>query len=302
MRDVLDTVGRTPLVRLKTPPGHAEIRAKLEFANPGRSVKDRIARAMVLDARRSGALGPGGGVIEATSGNTGIGLAVVCAALGHPLTLVLPESMTSERLTVARALGARVVTTDADAGMAGAMEEAERLSELDGAFLTRQFTNPANPLVHEETTGPEILDALAGRRIDALVAGVGTGGTITGVGRLLRSAHPEMRIIAVEPSGSPVLSGGEPGPHRIQGIGAGFVPPLLDRALLDAVATVDDLDAWEESRRLAVGEGLFVGVSAGAAVVAARREAEALGEGSIVVTVLPDSGERYLSVEHYFAA
>ncbi len=265
-------------------------------------MKDRIARAMVLDARRSGALGPGGGVIEATSGNTGIGLAVVCAALGHPLTLVLPESMTSERLTVARALGARVVTTDADAGMSGAMEEAERLSELDGAFLTRQFTNPANPLVHEETTGPEILEALAGRRIDALVAGVGTGGTITGVGRLLRSAHPEMRIIAVEPSGSPVLSGGEPGPHRIQGIGAGFVPPLLDRALLDAVATVDDLDAWEESRRLAVGEGLFVGVSAGAAVVAARREAEALGEGSIVVTVLPDSGERYLSVEHYFAA
>jgi cysteine synthase A len=299
MRSIEESIGRTPLVQLKTPPSSAEIWAKVEAANPGGSVKDRIALAMIDDAVERGVLKPGGTVVEATSGNTGIGLAVVCAVREYPLVLVLPESMSRERLAAAEALGARVVTTAVELGMRGSIEEAERLAEQEGAFWPKQFENPANPAVHERTTGPEIVRGL-GAKVDAFVAGVGTGGTITGVGRYLKGLDPSTQLIAVEPASSAVLSGREAGPHRIQGIGAGFVPAVLDTSLLDGIEPIDDIEAWEVSREVARTDGLFVGVSAGAALVGARRVAERLGAGKKVVTVLPDTGERYLSLAPYF--
>lgn len=299
MPDALRLIGRTPAVRLATPDGHAELWAKIECKNLGGSVKDRIALAMIEDARASGDLEPGQPVVEATSGNTGIGLAIVCGCYGHPLTLVLPESASPERVAIAKALGAEVVVTPAEGGMCGAIAEAIRL-ESEGAYRTSQFENPSNPAAHERTTGPEIAEHLGGSAPDAFVAGVGTGGTIMGTALYLRSLSKAMRVLAVEPAASPVLSGGAPGPHRIEGIGAGFAPPLLDLAVLDDIETVDDLDAWRMSRTLAREQGLFVGVSAGAAVVAAMREAARLGSGKTVFTLLPDGGERYVSLEPYF--
>lgn len=299
MSSILDSIGNTPLIRLRDEAGAAEVWAKFEAANPGGSIKDRIALAMIEDARARGALLPGAPVVEATSGNTGIGLAVVCAALGHPLTLVLPESMSAERLAAAEALGAKVITTPVDAGMAGSVDAALSIARDTGAFCPQQFDNPANPAIHERTTGPEIVEQL-GKPVDAFVAVAGTGGTITGVARFLRSCDPRVLIVAVEPSGSAVLSGCEPGPHMIQGIGPGFVPGVLDRTLIDRVLTCGDREAWDTARSVAREDGLLCGISSGAAVSAARRIARELGPGASVVTVLPDTGERCLSLAPYF--
>ena len=299
MHSLLASIGNTPLVRLTSEPGSARIWAKVEFANPGGSVKDRVALAMIEDALATGELVLGAPVVEATSGNTGIGLAVVCAVLGHPLTLVLPESMSVERLAAAQALGAKVVTTSVDDGMAGSVAAANSIARDTGAFCPRQFDNPSNPAAHERTTGPEIAAAL-GSRVDAFVSAVGTGGTITGVGRYLKRLNPDTLIVAVEPSGSAVLSGCAPGPHMIQGIGAGFIPAVLDRTIIDRIETVGDREAWEMARRVAREDGAFCGISSGAAVVAARRVALELGPDANVVTLLPDTGERYISLAPYF--
>jgi len=299
MSRLLDTIGHTPLIQLTEEAGAARVWAKVEAANPGGSVKDRIALVMLEDARERGALAPGAPVVEATSGNTGIGLAVVCAVLGHPLTLVLPESMSAERLAAASALGAKVVTTDADAGISGSIACVRSIVRDTGAFCPWQFENPANPYAHYRTTGPEIAEQL-GRRVAAFVATVGTGGTITGTGRYLKEVDATTLIVAVEPQGSPVLAGGQAGAHMIQGIGAGFVPAVLDRSLLDEIISVGDADAWEMSRRVAREDGAFCGISSGAAVVAARAIARRLGPDNDVVTVLPDTGERYVSLAPYF--
>jgi len=299
MHSVIDTIGNTPLVLLAAEATGARVWAKVESANPGGSVKDRIALAMIMGARACGELAPGAPVVEATSGNTGIGLAIVCSALGHPLTLVLPESMSVERLAIAEALGAKIVLTDADAGMSGSVEAVAAISAHTGAYCPRQFENPANPAAHEKTTGPEIVQAL-GKRVDAFVAAVGTGGTVTGVGRCLKRLWPDALIVGVEPAGSPVLSGGEAGPHMIQGIGAGFVPKVFDPEVVDEIATVSDRESWEMSRRIARESGVFCGISSGAAVCAARRVASRLPSDASVVTLLPDTGERYISLAPYF--
>ncbi len=299
MSSILDSIGKTPLVRLRVEEGAGQVWAKFEAANPGGSVKDRIALSMIEDARERGVLAPGAPVVEATSGNTGIGLAVVCAALGYPLTLVLPESMSSERLAVAEALGAKVVTTSVGAGMIGSIEAAYSIARDTGAYCPRQFENPANPAVHERTTGPEITDEIA-RHVDAFVAVAGTGGTVTGVGRHLKRLDPGVLVVAVEPAGSAVLSGGKPGTHMIQGIGPGFVPDVLDRSVIDEIATCGDKDAWEMSRRIAREDGMLCGISSGAAVVVARAVALRLGPEATVVTILPDTGERSLSLAPYF--
>lgn len=283
-----------------SPSGGATILAKLEFYNPGRSVKDRIALHMINVAEREGKLPPGGTIIEATSGNTGIGLALVAVARGYQLVLVMPETMSQERISLLRACGARVYLTPGDKGMAGSVELAERLLEENPDwFMPRQFENPANPEAHRLTTGPEILRQLPGPPA-AFVAGVGTGGTITGVGEILREKFPEVKIVAVEPAASPVLSGGQPGPHKIQGIGAGFIPPVLNRSLIDEIITVSDADAYLAAMEVAKKEGLLVGISSGAALYAARLVAATLPAGQLVLTVLPDTGERYLSLEPYF--
>jgi len=295
---ILDLVGGTPLVRLpRLNDTHADILAKLEFQNPMASVKDRIAKAMIEAAEADGSLRPGMRVIEPTSGNTGIGLAFVCAAKGYPLTLTMPDSMSLERRAILRGLGAELVLTPAAGGMKGAIQKAGELLDAagDGAFMPQQFDNPANPAAHRRTTAEEIWAATGGA-VDVLVAGVGTGGTITGVGSVLKERRPEARVVAVEPAASPVLSGGEPGPHKIQGIGAGFVPGVFDVSLLDEVVRVTDDDALETARRAAREEGLFVGISSGAALWAALRVARREGmAGKRIVTVIPSFGERYLS-------
>jgi cysteine synthase A len=310
---ILARIGRTPLVRLRRlaggaagspddqrggqPAGIGDVFAKCEQLNPGGSVKDRAALAMIEAAEREGRLAPGRSiVVEATSGNTGIGLALVCAVKGYRLLLTMPENMSLERQALLRSYGAELHLTPAALVMRGAVEEARALAARHpDAFMPLQFSNPANPEVHRRTTGPEILAELGGRVPDALVAGVGTGGTITGVGKALRLVHPRMAIIAVEPASSAVLSGGAAGPHRIQGIGAGFVPENLDRGLLTEVRRVTDEDAIRWQQALAQREGLLVGVSSGAAVKIAVDVARALGVGATVLTVLPDTGERYLS-------
>lgn len=293
---VTDMIGETPLLALRrlAPPGR-EVLVKVESRNPGGSVKDRIALAMVEDAERRGLLPPGGTIVEATSGNTGIGLAVVAAARGYKLILTMPEDMSAERQRLLRWLGAELHLTPAIEGMSGAVWAAQELARQPGTFLASQFDNPANPLAHYRTTGPEILRQTGGR-LDAFVAGVGTGGTITGVGRALREALPGVRIVAVEPASSAVLSGGRPGFTRIHGLGAGFVPGVLDRSLIDEVIAVPDEVAMEWSVRLGQEEGILAGFSSGAAVYAAVQVAGRLPEGSRVVTVLPDTGERYLSM------
>ena len=292
----LGQIGNTPLVgltRLSDPAG-ATVWGKLEGTNPGGSVKDRIALAMVEQAEKDGCIRPGDTIVEPTSGNTGIGLSLVCAVKGYRLILTMPDTMSLERRRLLGAYGAELVLTPGAQGMRGAIEKAEEIATAKKCFLPQQFKNPANPRIHEETTGPEILAALDGK-IDAFVAGVGTGGTITGVGHVLRRHNPKIHIVAVEPADSPVLSGGEPGPHKIQGIGAGFIPDVLDTAVYNEVITVSNDDALNTARRLAREEGLFCGISSGANIFAALQVARKLGPGKNVVTMLCDTGERYLS-------
>ncbi|GAB5544289.1 MAG: cysteine synthase A [Sandaracinaceae bacterium] len=293
---VLDLVGRTPLIRLKklSPKRGAEICGKLERNNPAGSVKDRPALFMIEAAEDAGQLREGSTLIEATSGNTGISLAAMSAVKGYRCVLVMPEDMSVSRRQILKSYGAEVILTPSMEGMAGAVERANRmLEETDGAFMPSQFDNPANPHSHEATTAEEIWKACGGE-VDAFVAGVGTGGTVTGVGKVLKERNPEVKIVAVEPRASAVLSGGKPGLHGIQGLGAGFVPGVLDRALIDEILTVTDLAADRMTRRLAKEEGLLVGPSAGANVHAAQELAKRMKPGQRVVTILCDGGERYL--------
>ncbi|NOX19939.1 MAG: cysteine synthase A [Nitrospirae bacterium] len=297
--DVLSLIGRTPLVRINhlADDSYAEIYAKLEGYNPGGSVKDRIALNMIETAEREGKLRPGGTIVEPTSGNTGIGLAMVAAVKGYRLILTMPETMTVERRKLLKAFGAELVLTPGDRGMMGAVEEAERMClENPDYFMPQQFENPANPEVHRKTTAIEIIDDLGGVP-DAFVAGVGTGGTITGTGEVFKQKRKDCYIVAVEPAASAVLSGGEPGKHKIPGIGAGFFPGVLNKDVYDEVIPVSDEDAASMTRELALKEGLLVGVSSGAAMWAALKVAKRLGKGKKVVVVLPDRGERYLSME-----
>ncbi|MCH9681278.1 MAG: cysteine synthase A [Deltaproteobacteria bacterium] len=303
--DIVGLIGDTPLVRLRFVAGdastHARVWGKCEMMNPGGSVKDRIALAMIEAGEASGALRPGETVlVEPTSGNTGIGLALVAAVKGYRLILTMPESMSLERRNLLRAYGAEIVLTPDDRTMEGAVAAAEELCRKPGHHMLQQFENPANPQVHRRTTGPEIIKQLQGSTIDGFVAAVGTGGTVTGVGGALREHNPAVTVVAVEPSRSAVLSGQPPGPHKIQGIGAGFVPGVLDRKVYDEVFTVDDEDAYRMKQRLAHEEGLLVGISAGANVVAATRLAQRLGPEANVVTVLCDTGERYFSLDEFF--
>jgi len=296
---VLGLIGSTPLVKLNRirVAGAAHILAKLELANPGGSVKDRIALSMVEAAERNGYLEKGATVVEPTSGNTGIGLALVSAVKGYKLILVMPDNMSIERRQVFQAYGARIVLTPGSQGMLGALRRAEELvRENPDYFMPQQFNNPANPHIHYKTTGKEIWRQTGGR-IDAFVAGVGTGGTLTGVGRFLKSKKPGIKVIAVEPKDCSVLLGGKPGAHKIQGIGAGFIPEVLDVDLLDGVIKVNDEDARKMAKKLAREEGLLVGISSGANVWASLQVARKLGKGKIVVTVLADTGERYLSTD-----
>jgi cysteine synthase A len=295
---VLELIGATPLVRLRRipKPGGATVLAKMESLNPGGSVKDRIALAMVEDAERRGRLAPGATLVEPTSGNTGIGLAMVCAVRGYRLILTMPDDMSLERQRLLARYGAEIHLTPAMEGMTGAVFAAQEiLREHPGYVMPMQFENPANPEAHRRTTALEILDA-TDERVHVFVAGVGTGGTVTGVGSVLKERVPGVRVVGVEPARSPVLSGGRARPHGIQGIGASFVPGVLDRAVLDEVVTVRDEDATAMARRLARDEGLLVGISSGANVWAACQIAESLPADQVVVTVLCDTGERYLSV------
>ena len=301
--NVLQLIGNTPLVRLRNlvSPETATVWVKCEQQNPGGSVKDRIALAMIEDAERQGRITPGRSVIvEPTSGNTGIGLALVCAVKRYKLILTLPANMSLERRAMLKAYGAELVLTEAERYMEGSVARAEELCRRPDHFMPQQFNNPANPEVHRRTTGPEIVEQMAGERVDAFIAGVGTGGTITGVGEVLRSRWSDVKIVAVEPSASPVLSGGQPGLHNIQGIGADFIPAVLNQKIYDEVRTVTDRDAWETKQLLAKREGLLVGISAGANVNVALAVARELGPGKNVVTVLPDTGERYFSLGEYF--
>jgi cysteine synthase A len=301
-KHITELIGRTPLVCLNqlSPDGGATIYAKVESFNPGGSVKDRICLNMINEAERQGKLKPGGTIVEPTSGNTGIGLALIAAVRGYKLILVMPESMSMERASLLSSYGAQLVLTAAWEGMKGSIKEAESIvAQNPSYFMPDQFSNPANPAMHRQTTALEIWEALDGR-IDAFVAAVGTGGTITGCGEVLKQRNAQVKVVAVEPSGSPVLSGGDPGPHKIQGIGAGFVPKVLNRSILDGVVTVTDDQAYQTAKLLAKREGLLVGISSGANVFAAQKVAQELGPGKNVVTVLCDTGERYISIEKYF--
>jgi cysteine synthase A len=299
--NIADHVGRTPMVSLtRMAPEGTEVYGKLESFNPGGSVKDRIGVAMIEAAEREGRIEPGiTTIVEATSGNTGIALAFVCAAKGYDLVLTMPQGMSREREGLLRLYGATVQVTESLGGMNEAVDAAREMASRPHVFLPDQFSNPANPEIHRRTTGREILDALEGR-VDVFVAGVGTGGTITGVGEVLREHNPQCRLVAVEPAASAVLSGRLPGPHKIQGIGAGFVPAVLRRELLDEVIAVQDEDAIETARELARREGVLAGISAGAAVWAALEVARRPeSQGARIVTILPDSGERYVSTPFF---
>lgn len=295
--NVLDLIGWTPVVKLRRLPREddATIWAKLESFNPGGSVKDRICLAMIEAAEKEGLISPGSTIVEPTSGNTGVGLAMVCAVKGYRLILTMPETMSLERRNLLAAYGAKLELTPGSEGMRGAIKRAEEIVQKNkNYFMPQQFKNKANPQIHRQTTAQEILEQVKGR-IDAFVAGVGTGGTITGVGEVLKKKLGKVKVVAVEPARSPVLSGGSPGPHKIQGIGAGFVPEVLNTSVIDQIIKVQDEEAIETARLLAKKEGLLVGISSGAAAFAALQVARELGRGKVVVVILPDTGERYLS-------
>ena len=297
---ITELVGQTPIVKLNrlVDDQSADVYLKLEYMNPGSSVKDRIALAMIEDAEAKGLLKQGDTIIEPTSGNTGIGLAMVAAAKGYKAILVMPETMSMERRNLLRAYGADLVLTPGPEGMGGAIRKAEELSKEHGYYVPQQFENQANPSVHERTTGPEIVEQM-GSQLDAFVAGIGTGGTITGAGKVLREKYSDIKIIAVEPTDSPVLSGGKPGPHKIQGIGAGFIPGVLDTNVYDEIIQVGNDQAFEFARRAAKEEGILGGISSGAAIYAALETAKKLGKGKKVLAIIPSNGERYLSTPLY---
>ncbi|WP_173427269.1 MULTISPECIES: cysteine synthase A [unclassified Bacillus (in: firmicutes)] len=300
---IVELIGNTPLVKLNrvVNPDHADVYLKLEYFNPGSSVKDRIAIAMIEAAEKDGILKPGSTIVEPTSGNTGIGLAMVAAAKGYKTIIVMPETMSMERRNLLRAYGAELVLTPGPEGMGGAIRKAQELLEENPQyFVPQQFNNPANPKIHQETTGQELVgqaEEIGG--IDAFVSGIGTGGTVTGAGQVLKEKFPAIHIVAVEPVASPVLSGGKPGPHKIQGIGAGFIPEILDTEIYDEVITVENEQAFETSRLVAKQEGILGGISSGAAIYAALKVAEKLGKGKKVVAIIPSNGERYLSTPLY---
>lgn len=300
VNSVTELIGRTPIVKLNhaTDKNAAEIYVKLEYFNPGSSVKDRIALAMIENAEKKGLLKEGDTIIEPTSGNTGIGLAMVAAAKGYKAILVMPETMSLERRNLLRAYGAELVLTPGPEGMKGAVNKAEELAKEHGYFMPQQFENEANPEVHKLTTGPEIVDQM-GDQLDAFIAGIGTGGTITGAGQVLKEKYPNIKIYAVEPKDSPILSGGKPGPHKIQGIGANFVPGVLDTNVYDEIIQVTTEEAFEAARQTARHEGILGGISAGAAIFAAVEVAKKLGKGKKVLAIVPDNGERYLSTQLY---
>jgi cysteine synthase A len=293
---ILDTIGNTPIVKLhRLAPKHVSLYVKVESFNPGGSVKDRLALAIVLDAERSGALKPGQTIVEATSGNTGIALALVAAARGYPFVAVMTETFSVERRKLMRAYGAKVILTPAAERGSGMVRKAAELAAKHGWFLARQFENEANPAYHRSTTGPEILRDFAGKRLDFFVSGWGTGGTLTGAGQILKLARPDLKIIASEPAGAALLGGKDWQPHKIQGWTPDFMPAVLDRNIADQIRPVDDVTARDTARRLASEEGLFVGLSAGATVAAALQVAEHAPPGSVLLAMLPDTGERYLS-------
>lgn len=296
---VADLVGQTPVVKLNNvvSESSADVYVKLEYMNPGSSVKDRIALAMIEAAEKKGNLQPGGTLIEPTSGNTGIGLAMIAAAKGYKAILVMPETMSMERRNLLRAYGAELVLTPGPEGMGGAIRKAKELAEANGYFLPQQFENEANPEIHRLTTGKEIVEQFD--ELDAFVSGIGTGGTITGAGQVIKEKWPNAQIYAIEPKDSPILSGGKPGPHKIQGIGAGFVPAVLDTKIYDEVIQIDNDTAFETARRVAREEGILGGISSGAAIAAAVQVAEKLGKGKKVLAILPSNGERYLSTPLY---
>ncbi|TBV73021.1 cysteine synthase A [Pseudoxanthomonas winnipegensis] len=294
--NILDTIGRTPVVKLhRLAPAHTTVYAKVESFNPGGSVKDRLALAIILDAEARGLLKPGDTVVEATSGNTGVALAMVCAARGYKFVATMVETFSIERRKLMRAYGAKVILTPAAERGSGMVRKAKELAEQHGWFLASQFANPANPAYHRNTTGPEILRDFAGQRLDFFVTGWGTGGTLTGVGEVLKVARPETRIIATEPAGAALLKGDEWKPHKIQGWTPDFVPEVLNREVYDELYTVTDERAIETSRRLAAEEGIFVGISAGATLATALEVAEKAVPGSVILAMLPDTGERYFS-------
>lgn len=298
---VTELIGSTPLLRLHKMEekfgAQAEVIAKVEFFNPAGSVKDRVGYNMVIEAEKEGRLKPGGTIIEPTSGNTGVGIAMTCAARGYKAIMVMPESMSVERRTLLKALGAELVLTDKDLGMQGSVDKAkELLEEIPGSVIAGQFENPANPQAHYETTGPEIWEDTDGQ-VDILVATFGTGGTVSGIGKYLKEKNPDVKVVAVEPAASPLLSEGKAGPHKIQGIGANFIPDALDQTVIDEIVTVSDDDALDTMKEIACTEGLLVGVSSGAAVYAAGQvAARAENAGKRIVVILPDTGERYLSI------
>ena len=297
---IVELIGQTPVVKLNhiVDENSADVYLKLEYMNPGSSVKDRIALAMVEAAEKSGQLKPGDTIIEPTSGNTGIGLAWVAAAKGYKAILVMPETMSLERRNLLRAYGAQLVLTPGPEGMKGAIGKAEELANKHGYFMPQQFENGANPEVHRQTTGKELVEQF-GDQLDAFVAGIGTGGTITGAGEVLKETFKDIKIYAVEPADSPVISGGKPGPHKIQGIGAGFVPSVLNTEIYDDIIQVTTEQSFETSRLVGSQEGILGGISAGAAVYAALKVAKELGKGKKVVAIIPDNGERYLSTALY---
>lgn len=300
VQSIADLVGETPIVKLNrlTNESEAEVYVKLEYMNPGSSVKDRIALAMIEAAERDGKLNAGDTIVEPTSGNTGIGLAMIAAVKGYKAVLVMPDTMSLERRNLLRAYGAQLVLTPGAEGMNGAVRKAEELAEENGYFMPQQFKNEANPEVHRLTTGREIVEQM-GDQLDAFVAGIGTGGTISGSGQVLKEKYPDIKIYAVEPKDSPILAGGKPGPHKLQGLGANFVPDILNREIFDQIIHVSTEEAFEASRKAASSEGILGGISAGAAIHAALQVAKELGKGKKVLAILPDNGERYLSTALY---
>ncbi|MFG6117383.1 cysteine synthase A [Halobacillus sp. MO56] len=299
-KNVSELVGNTPVVKLNggLDENSADIYLKLEFMNPGSSVKDRIALAMIEAGEENGQLKEGDTIVEPTSGNTGIGLAMIAAAKGYKTVLVMPDTMSQERRNLLRAYGADLVLTPGADGMKGAIQKAEELKKEHGYFMPQQFNNPANPDIHEKTTGPEIVEQM-GDQLDAFISGIGTGGTITGAGKVLKNHYKDIKIYAVEPEASPVLSGGQPGPHKIQGIGAGFIPSILETDIYDEVLQVSNDEAYEAAREAARKDGILGGVSSGAAIHAAKKVAKELGKGKKVLAILPSNGERYLSTPLY---